>query len=248
MENQTEFDFSEDAPQSLSQLTLPDLLPADWRNVLAAEFEADYFQSLESFLAEEYQQKEVFPTRENLFTAFRITAFDDVKVLLLGQDPYHDNGQAHGLSFSVLPGVKIPPSLRNMYKELESDLGIEPPDHGYLEQWAQQGVLMLNAVLTVEAHKANSHKNKGWEQFTDAVITSLAEREKPMVFLLWGGFAKKKAKLIKQHTQHTIIEGTHPSPLSAHSGFWDSKPYSMVNRTLEKMNQEPIDWKIDPID
>lgn len=249
MDDQLMFDFDggeADKKSKVENHSLKTQLPTDWSDRLSAEFEKPYFAELESFLESEYREKEIFPPREHIFTAFHKTPFDKVKVLLLGQDPYHDNGQAHGLSFSVMPGVKIPPSLRNMYKELEADLGISPPDHGHLIQWAEQGIMMLNAVLTVEAHKAGSHKSKGWEKFTDAVIRSLNERETPVVFLLWGGFAKKKTKLIT-NSQHIIIEGTHPSPLSAHNGFFGSKPYTAVNEALEKVGRKAIDWRIESV-
>jgi uracil-DNA glycosylase len=163
-------------------------------------------------------------------------------VVILGQDPYHDDGQAHGLSFSVKPGIKTPPSLVNMYKELESDLGLPRPSHGNLVRWAEQGVLMINAVLTVRAHKPNSHKSKGWEKFTTAVIKALSQREAPMIFVLWGGYAKKKAKLVADH--HVVILGTHPSPLSARNGFFGSKPFSTINGHLQELGLEPIDWRL----
>jgi uracil-DNA glycosylase len=225
---------------------MKDRLPEDWEKLLATEFEQPYFAELEAFIDAEYESADVFPARENIFSAFHCTAYDSVKVLLLGQDPYHNHGQAHGLSFSVLPGVKIPPSLRNVYKELETDLGIAAPNHGHLQQWADQGIMMLNAVLTVQAHKAGSHKGKGWEKFTDAVIRSLDQRQSPLVFLLWGGFAKKKAKLIRK-SQHIVIEGTHPSPLSAYNGFFGSKPFSAVNAALASLGHPGIDWNLNPI-
>ncbi|MCA9657067.1 MAG: uracil-DNA glycosylase [Myxococcales bacterium] len=221
---------------------MPMTLPESWRDAVGDELEKPYFAALEAFLAEERAHDKVFPPEDEVFTALKLTPFDDVKVVILGQDPYHDDGQAHGLSFSVKPGIKTPPSLVNMYKELESDLGFPRPNHGNLTRWAEQGVLMLNAVLTVRAHKPNSHKSKGWEKFTTAVIKALSHREKPMIFVLWGGFAKKKAKLIDDH--HVILIGTHPSPLSARNGFFGSKPYSTINRHLEELGQAPIDWRL----
>ena len=235
-------EFSKPA-RDIGEFTLKGLMAPSWLSVLEAEFSEPYIDALEAFLKEELASEQVFPDLENVFTAFGATTFEDVKVLLLGQDPYHDDGQAHGLSFSVLEGVKIPPSLRNMYKELNTDLGFPIPDHGTLTPWAEQGILMLNAVLTVQAHQAGSHKNKGWEKFTDAVIRKMNEREDPVIFLLWGGFAKKKTKLITNQ-QHVVIEGTHPSPLSAYNGFFGSKPYSAVNEALEKLGKDPIDWQL----
>lgn len=241
------------APQSSS--ALPMVLPEEeplsttapkvdrWVDILAAEMDQPYFSSLLAFLDQERAEHTIFPPEDEVFSAFTSSSFDDVKVLILGQDPYHDHDQAHGLSFSVKKGVKIPPSLRNMYKELRSDLGIEPPNHGYLGEWAEQGVMMLNAVLTVRAHKPNSHKNKGWEIFTDAVIRKLSEERDHVVFLLWGNYAKKKKKLINT-AKHTVIEGTHPSPLSARNGFFGSKPYSKINAALRKAGQEEIKWTL----
>lgn len=223
--------------------SLKELLPASWESVVGEEFSKPYMNELEEFLRQEFAQKLVFPPRESIFEAFARTSYDDVRVLLLGQDPYHGEGQAHGLSFSVPPGMKIPPSLRNMFKELHTDLGVDIPVHGNLTAWAQQGVLLLNSVLTVRAHQAASHKKKGWEKFTDAVITAMNKREKPLVFLLWGGFAKKKKKLIT-HSRHVIIEGTHPSPLSAYGGFWGSKPYSAVNDALKSIGSKGINWEL----
>lgn len=218
-------------------------LPESWRPALAAELEKDYFRALTEFVDGERALYDVFPPDEDVFRAFELTSIEDVRVLLLGQDPYHDDGQAHGLCFSVRKGVSIPPSLRNMYSELQSDLGIEPPHHGYLASWAEQGVLMLNAVLTVRAHQPNSHKNQGWETFTDAVIRAVDRRPSPVVFVLWGGYAKKKKKLIDA-SRHTVIESAHPSPLSARSGFFGSKPYSKINAALKAAGAPEIDWRI----
>lgn len=220
-------------------------LPESWQAVVGDELRKPYFRTLESFLAGERAAHQIFPPEDEVFTALELTPFDAVKVVILGQDPYHDDGQAHGLSFSVKPGIKVPPSLVNMYKELEADLGITPPRHGFLVRWAEQGVLMLNAVLTVRAHTPNSHKAKGWEKFTDAVISALSRRAEPMVFVLWGGYAQKKKKLIAGH--HVIHEGAHPSPLSARNGFFGSKPFSTINHHLERLGLTPIDWRLPPV-
>ncbi len=217
-------------------------LPSDWHRQLRDEFPKPYWQQLQSFLAGQRSAATVLPPTEDVFSAFHYTPFDDVKVLILGQDPYHGLGQAHGLSFSVRPGIKIPPSLRNIYKELQSDLGSAPPQTGYLESWATQGVLMINAVMTVRQSEANSHKGQGWEQFTDKVITTLSERSAPLVFVLWGGYAKKKTKHIDQSV-HTIISSGHPSPLSI-KHFRDTKPFSKINAALSDMGKTPIDWTI----
>jgi uracil-DNA glycosylase len=217
-------------------------LPQSWRSAVGDELSKPYFKELDAFLAEERASGQVFPPEDEVFTALELTPFDAVKVVILGQDPYHDDGQAHGLSFSVKPGIKTPPSLVNMYKELESDLGLPRPSHGNLVRWAEQGVLMINAVLTVRAHKPNSHKSKGWEKFTTAVIKALSQREAPMIFVLWGGYAKKKAKLVADH--HVVILGTHPSPLSARNGFFGSKPFSTINGHLQELGLEPIDWRL----
>ncbi|MFJ8442960.1 uracil-DNA glycosylase [Kitasatospora griseola] len=227
-------------------------LPESWRAVLAEETGKPYFAQLSEFLATERAEHEVFPPAGQEFSALDVTAYQDVRVLILGQDPYHDNGQAHGMSFSVLPGVKVPPSLRNIYKELNTDLGLftEPgtgtgfkmPDNGYLMPWAEQGVLLLNAVLTVQAHQANSHKNKGWEKFTDAVIRAVSAREEPCVFVLWGGYAKKKLSLIDTE-KHVVVQSGHPSPLSQKT-FFGTKPFSQINAALEGFGQKAVDWNI----
>jgi uracil-DNA glycosylase len=219
---------------------LKDQLPADWQQALTAEFEKPYFRDLEKFVAAERQARTVFPPAEDMFNAFRHTPYDQVKVVLLGQDPYHDDGQAHGLCFSVRPGVKPPPSLVNIFKELNADLGCLVPDHGTLTPWAQRGVLLLNTVLTVRAHEANSHKDKGWEQFTDAVIRAVSARAKPLVFLLWGSSAQKKQELIDTQ-RHRVLTAGHPSPLSSKK-FFGSRPFSGANKALEAMGQAPIDW------
>jgi uracil-DNA glycosylase len=217
-------------------------LPESWQKALAAEFEKPYFHPLQEFVAQERAEHEVYPPAEDVYNAFRYTPYDEVKVLLLGQDPYHDVGQAHGLCFSVKPPVKPPPSLVNMFKELKADLGCKVPNHGSLEGWAKQGVMLLNAVLTVRAHEPASHANQGWETFTDAVIKALSAREKPLVFALWGGYAQKKEKLIDA-TRHKVLKTAHPSPLSAKK-FLGSKPFSAINQALKDLGQEPIDWQL----
>ena len=222
---------------------MSEILPAAWRPVLGAEIEKPYFQGLQRFLAEERKSHQVFPPEPEVFSAFALTPPDRVRVLLLGQDPYHDDGQAHGLCFSVRPGIRPPPSLVNIYKELESDVGFRRPKHGYLASWAEQGILMLNAVLTVRAHAPNSHKDRGWETFTDEVIRKVSAKPEKVVFLLWGGYAQKKEKLVLA-ARHTVIKGVHPSPLSAKNGFFGSKPFSAVNRALESAGQPPIDWQL----
>ena len=214
-----------------------------WDKVLEGEFDKEYYQKLRQFLIGEYKSRAIYPDMYSIFNALKYTAYEDVKAVILGQDPYHQPGQAHGLCFSVQKGVQIPPSLVNIYKELESDLGITPPRHGYLESWARNGVLLLNTVLTVRDSQANSHKGKGWEIFTDRVIELLNEREKPMVFILWGNNAKAKEKLIT-NPAHCIIKSAHPSPLSAHYGFWGGKYFSRTNEFLVSTGQEPIDWRI----
>ncbi|MFQ7473701.1 MAG: uracil-DNA glycosylase [Anaerovoracaceae bacterium] len=214
-----------------------------WDDVLKGEFDKDYYLKLREFLKKEYSTKVIYPDMYHIFNALKFTPYEDVKAVILGQDPYHQPGQAHGLCFSVQKGVPKPPSLVNIFKELKSDLGIEPPSHGNLESWARSGVLMLNTVLTVRRSSANSHKGMGWEIFTDRVIQLLNEREKPMVFILWGGNAKAKEKLITGR-QHCIIKGAHPSPLSAHNGFWNGKYFSRTNEFLESTGQKPIDWSI----
>lgn len=216
-------------------------LPKDWQSVLAKTMTEPYFEKLIAFVENAYQTKEVFPPRGDIWNAFKMTPFEAVKVVILGQDPYHDNGQAHGLSFSVKDGVKIPPSLKNMYKELAEDLHMEEPATGNLQCWAKQGILLLNTVLTVEAHQANSHKNQGWERFTDEVIQQLSQRDQPIIFVLWGKPAQQKKKLIDLN-KHVIIENVHPSPLSAYRGFFGSKPYSQINAQLENWGQAPIQF------
>lgn len=226
-------------------MTTP-LISNSWQQVLIEEFKKPYFQTLQDFLIEERQTQTIFPIEEDVFSAFELTPYEQVNVLLLGQDPYHDDNQAHGLCFSVKPGIKPPPSLANIYKELQSDLELKIPNNGYLLPWAKQGVLMLNAVLTVRAHTPNSHKNKGWETFTDAVISKVNQKNDPVVFLLWGAYAQKKLKLIDT-TRHTVIQSAHPSPLSARNGFFGSKPFSSINSTLISLGRSEIDWQISDI-
>lgn len=218
-------------------------LPKDWQTILEPEFHKPYFQKLKAFLETEYELSEIFPPIDAVFTAFEKTPLSEVKVLLLGQDPYHDNGQAHGLSFSVQNGVKVPPSLVNIYKELESDLGIAPASHGCLTSWAEQGVLLLNTVLTVRAHEANSHQKKGWETFTDAVIDALNALDQPIVFFLWGKPAQSKKSRLT-NPKHLILEAPHPSPLSAYRGFFGSKPFSQANAFLTANGVSPINWQL----
>lgn len=219
-------------------------LNGDWEEALKGEFKKPYYKELYYFIKNEYETKQIFPPFEDLFSAFHFTALKDVKVVILGQDPYHNDGQAHGLSFSVKPEVAIPPSLLNIYKELQADLGTYIPDNGYLFKWAKQGVFLLNAVLTVRAHNAASHSNKGWEKFTDAVIEILNKEDRPIVFLLWGRFAKEKAKMLN-NPKHLVLTAAHPSPLSAYNGFFACKHFSKTNEFLTKNNIEPIDWQID---
>lgn len=221
-------------------------ISTDWFNILKDEFEKDYYLKLRQFLINEYKTKTIYPPMDQIFNALNYTSYENTKVLILGQDPYHGEGQAHGLSFSVKYDVKTPPSLRNMYKELNSDLGCYIPNHGYLANWAEQGVLMLNTALTVRAASPNSHRGKGWEILTDEIIKKLNEREKPVVFILWGNNAISKEKFIT-NPQHLIIKSVHPSPLSASRGFFGSKPFSRTNEFLEKTGQEKINWQIENI-
>ena len=223
------------------------IIEEKWYEALKNEFESAYFADIKTFLIEEKRQHIVYPPSALIFNAFNLTPFDKVKVVILGQDPYHNHGQAHGLCFSVLPDQpEIPPSLQNMYKELQEDLGCTIPNNGYLEKWAKQGVLMLNTVLTVRAHQANSHQGKGWEQFTDAVIKILDEQDRPIVFLLWGAPAQKK-KAMLHNPNHLILEAPHPSPLSAYRGFFGCKHFSKTNAFLEANGLAPIDWQIEDI-
>src|SRR5437868_5144870 len=220
-------------------------LPPSWQPVVGAELTRPYFLELRQFLEAQRAAHQIFPAAEQVFNALEQTDFAAVKVVILGQDPYHGEGQAHGLAFSVSPGIKPPPSLANIFKELHNDVGCPKPRDGYLVPWAEQGVLLLNAVLTVRAHQANSHKNKGWEKFTDAVITAVGHKSDPVVFLLWGAPAQKKMKLIDT-SHHVIIRSAHPSPLSARAGFFGSKPFSRANEALEANGKPPIDWCLPP--
>lgn len=216
----------------------------DWDEVLAGEFEKDYYLKLRSFLKSEYSTHTVYPDMYDIFNALKLTPYKNVRAVILGQDPYHGPGQAHGLCFSVKKGIQPPPSLVNIYKEINSDLGLNIPNHGELTAWAKSGVLMLNTVLTVRAGMANSHRNMGWEIFTDRVIGLLNERKEPMVFLLWGTPAKQKAKLIT-NPNHLILQTVHPSPLSAYGGFFGCRHFSKCNEFLISKGLEPIDWQID---
>ena len=218
-------------------------IPDGWQTILADETAKPYFGKLQAFVAEEREKHKVYPPEADVYNALKYTPYENVNVLLLGQDPYHGPGQAHGLCFSVRPGVPPPPSLVNIYQELKSDVGFRIPNNGYLVPWAEQGVLMLNAVLTVRAHNAASHAKHGWETFTDAVIRKVSEKPEPVIFLLWGAYAQKKIALIDT-TRHTIIKSVHPSPLSAHNGFFGSKPFAQINATLEASGKTPIDWQI----
>lgn len=222
-----------------------DLLCHDWLEVLEEEFTKPYFLRLEAFLEEEYASGiTIFPEKKDIFNALNYIPYSRVKVVIIGQDPYHGPGQAHGLSFSVKPGIAIPPSLKNIFNELESDLGFPIPNNGYLKKWADEGVLLLNTVLTVREGQANSHQGKGWERFTDQVIMKLNEREQPVIFILWGRPAQKKMKLI-DGDKHVMIASAHPSPLSARRGFFGSRPFSKVNDVLREWGMKEIDWKID---
>lgn len=217
-----------------------------WAKALNDEFKKDYYRELYNFIKEEYTNNIVYPESKNVFSALELTDIDDVRVVILGQDPYHEPGQAHGLCFSVQPGVKAPPSLENIYKELKDDIGCYVPNNGYLVKWAKQGVLLLNTVLTVRAHAANSHKGHGWETFTDAIISKVNEKDTPVVFILWGSPAQKKIPMLT-NPKHLILKAPHPSPLSSYRGFFGSKPFSQTNDFLVKNGMEPIDWQIENI-
>jgi uracil-DNA glycosylase len=219
------------------------LMATSWRPVLQAETEKDYWKTLQGFVCAERNEQTIFPSDEDVFAALHLTPYEAVRVLILGQDPYHGPGQAHGLCFSVQRGVPSPPSLGNIYKELREDLGCAIPKHGNLEHWARQGVLLLNAVLTVRAGQANSHQGKGWETFTDAVIRAVNDKPERVVFVLWGAYARKKAALIDR-ARHVIIESAHPSPLSAYNGFFGSRPFSKINAALREAGQPEIDWQV----
>lgn len=218
-------------------------LTGEWQKSLRGEFSKEYYRKLYLFIKEQYSKVAVYPKSEEIFTAFHLTPLEKVKVVILGQDPYHNPQQAHGLCFSVKPQVEIPPSLVNIYKELHDDLGCSIPNHGYLVDWAKQGVLLLNTVLTVQAHKPMSHRNVGWEEFTDAAIQKVNEQDRPIVFILWGKPAQQKEKMLN-NPRHLILKAPHPSPLSAYRGFFGSKPFSQTNNFLEANGETPIDWQI----
>lgn len=219
-------------------------LNGDWYEALKGEFKKPYYKKLFDTVNQEYKTQRIFPPANDIFNAFHLTPLKEVKVVILGQDPYHNYGQAHGLCFSVRKGVQVPPSLVNIYQELHDDLGCSIPNHGCLTKWAEQGVLMLNTVLTVRAHQANSHRGIGWEEFTDAAIQVLNTQDRPMVFILWGAPAQKKEKMLN-NPQHLILKAPHPSPLSAYRGFFGSKPFSQTNEFLKKHGVAPVDWQID---
>ena len=222
------------------------MIQNDWLEPLKPEFSKPYYAELFKFVKNEYSTRQIFPPADDIFNAFHLTPLHEVKVVILGQDPYHNDGQAHGLCFSVKPDVAIPPSLVNIYQELHDDLGCYIPNNGYLTKWAKQGVLMLNTVLTVRAHQANSHRGMGWEQFTDAAIRILNEQDRPIVFILWGSPAQKKAQMLN-NPKHLILKAPHPSPLSAYRGFFGSRPFSQTNEFLVKNGLEPIDWQIENV-
>lgn len=215
----------------------------DWRPILEEAMQTEAYQQLRTFLKQEYREHKVYPAMEHIWNAFEQTPYEKVKAVILGQDPYHGEGQAHGLSFSVQPGIPIPPSLNNIYKELQSDLGIAPVNHGFLRAWTEEGVLMLNTVLTVRAGEANSHRGKGWEVLTDHVIKVLNERSTPIVFILWGNQAIAKETMIDE-TRHAIIRSSHPSPLAAYRSFFGSQPFSKTNTVLRALEMEPINWEL----
>jgi uracil-DNA glycosylase len=222
------------------------MITNDWLEVLRGEFQKPYYRELFQQVQQEYRTAQVFPSSEDIFNAFHLTPFNQVKVVIIGQDPYHNDGQAHGLSFSVKPDMKIPPSLENIYKELHTDLGCYIPNNGYLVKWAKQGVLMLNAVLTVRAHEAYSHQGLGWQEFTSAAISALDGQDRPIVFLLWGKPAQSKKALL-HNPNHLILEAPHPSPLSAYRGFFGCRHFSQTNAFLTSHGETAIDWQIDSI-
>jgi uracil-DNA glycosylase len=219
------------------------IISNSWQDILANEFTKEYYLQLREFLKQEYSTKTIYPDMYHIFSALELTPYEKVKVVILGQDPYHGPNQAHGLSFSVQPGVKVPPSLMNIYKELQDDLGYPPVNHGFLESWAKQGVLLLNTVLTVRAGQAYSHRGHGWEELTDTIIKKLNEHETPLVFILWGKPAQEKIKMIDTN-KHIIIKSPHPSPLAAHRGFFGSKPFSKTNQALIQLGEQPINWQL----
>jgi len=219
------------------------MVRSDWKSILKTEFEKPYWHDLQKFVADERKKHLVYPPPEDVLNAFNLTSFTNLKAVILGQDPYHGPNQAHGLSFSVKEPTPAPPSLLNIFKELKDDLGIDKPKHGNLEQWAKQGVLLLNTTLTVRAHEAGSHQKHGWETFTDEVIKEISEQQNGIVFILWGASARSKKKIFNASNHH-IIESPHPSPLSAYRGFWGSKPFSSTNQILIEAGKEPIDWSL----
>jgi len=220
------------------------MITNDWLTVLDEEFKKPYYINLYNYIREEYDNRQIFPPADDIFNAFHLTSLSQVKAVIIGQDPYHNVGQAHGLCFSVKQDVEIPPSLVNIYQELHNDLGCYIPDNGYLTKWARQGVLMLNTVLTVRAHQANSHHGKGWEKFTDAAISALNEQNRPIVFMLWGRPAGMKKSMLN-NPNHLILEAPHPSPLSAYRGFFGCKHFSRANQYLQEYGIQPIDWQIE---
>ena len=221
-------------------------LEASWLSLLRDEFDKHYMHQLRVFLREEKQNgRQVFPPGSDMFNALNSTPFDDVKVVILGQDPYHGEGQAHGLCFSVKPGVPVPPSLRNIYRELETDVGFDPPGHGFLQAWAQQGVLLLNSVLTVRANQAGSHQGKGWESFTDRIVALLSQNKEALVFLLWGSYAQKKGAMVDRN-RHLVLQSVHPSPLSASRGFFGNGHFSQANNYLQSHGKPTVNWQLPP--
>lgn len=222
------------------------MISNDWLDAIGGEFKKDYYKNLYNFVKNEYNTQMIFPPADDIFNAFHLTPLNKVKVLILGQDPYHDVNQAHGLCFSVKPGVDIPPSLVNIYKEINQDLGCKIPNNGYLTKWAEQGVLLLNTVLTVRAHQANSHKDHGWEIFTDAIINAVNKQDRPIVYMLWGAPAQKKIAML-DNPKHLILKAPHPSPLSAYRGFFGCKHFSQCNKFLMDNGIDPIDWQIEDI-
>lgn len=217
-----------------------------FKNIIEEESKKDYYINLKKFVNDEYAKKTIYPERKNIYAALEKTPYENIKVVILGQDPYHGEGEAHGLSFSVCPGIKIPPSLKNIYKELNSELGCYIPNNGYLDKWAKQGVLLLNAVLTVEKDTPASHKGKGWEIFTDKIIEEINKKDEPVVFMLWGNFAKSKESLLN-NPKHLVLSSAHPSPFSARHGFFGNNHFKIANEFLEKNGVKPIDWQIENI-